>query len=112
MKKAVIFCGASGTGYNFQQADTQKPWSHQAGIAVFAAPAAYGWRVIRVIDLTGRDHDLRPIWALHDAQRYGASCVFLSPGQDSAARQAIIDDLERGLSPVVCGQGAGFALAA
>jgi len=112
MAKMIVFRGASGAGYEFQQADVQKPWANQAGVAVFAAPDAYGWRVIRVVELSGRDHDVRAIWALHDAERYGASCVFVEGCAERAKRQAMIVDLEMGLSPVICNQRAEFAVAA
>ncbi|MEL7453874.1 MAG: hypothetical protein AAGJ50_10955, partial [Pseudomonadota bacterium] len=74
-----------------------------SGVAVFAAPDAYGWRVIRVVELTGRDHDIRPLWALHEAERYGASAVFVASEPDRYLRQGMISDLEAGLSPVVVG---------
>ena len=112
MKKMIAFCGASGAGYEFQQVDAKRPWASQAGVAIFAAPDAYGWRVIRIVELIGRDHDVRPIWALHDAERYGASCVFVSGCFDKLARQAMINDLEAGLSPVLSAHDAGFAMAA
>lgn len=112
MQKVITFCGASGAEYGFEQVSTGSPWAHQCGVAVFAAPDAYGWRVIRVVELSGRAHDVRPIWALHDAERYGAKCVFLSVCKSANTRQSMIRDLEQGLSPVICAHPAGLALAA
>ena len=110
--KAITFYGQTGIGYGFEQADVAAGWFKQPGVAVFAAPDAYGWRVIRVVELSGREHDVRPFWALQDAEKYGASAVFLSLLSDHEARQSMINDLESGLSPVVSGAQAGLALAA
>lgn len=111
--KVITFYGATGIGYGFQQADTKADWFKQPGLAVFAAPDAYGWRVIRVVELSGRDHDVRPLWALHDAERYGADIVFVSNYTDAAERRIILGDIEAGLSPVLTGTGRNrLALAA
>ena len=112
MTKMIVFRGATGAGHEFQQAELESPWAGQAGVAVFAAPDAYGWRVIRIVELTGREHDIRPIWAFHDAERYGANCVFIGACASKADRQAMIADLETGLSPVICEQKTEFAMAA
>jgi len=103
MKNIITFCGASGAQHIFTKAKSGNAWVQNTGVAVFAAPDAYGWRVIRVVELSGRPHDVRPIWALHDAERYGASAVFIAENSDFAARRGVIEDLEAGLSPVVVG---------
>ena len=110
MSKVITFYGASGNGYGFDEVRPQDAWATQAGVAVFAAPDAYGWRVIQIVELTGRDHDVRPIWAYYDAERYGASAVFLTRTLDKEQRKIMIRDLEAGLSPVIGQQH--FALAA
>ncbi len=110
MAKVITFYGASGNGYGFEEVRPKDAWATQSGVAVFAAPDAYGWRVIQIVGLTGREHDVRPIWAYYDAERYGASAVFLTRTFDSAQRKTMIRDLEMGLSPVIGQQQ--FALAA
>lgn len=112
MQKNITFYGASGGQHNFTAVETNSAWVQNTGIAVFAAPDAYGWRVIRVVELTGKPHDVRPLWALHDAERYGASAVFIAQNADFLSRRAVIEDLEVGLSPVVVGAQTGMALAA
>lgn len=112
MQKSITFYGASGVQHIFTKAEDNSAWVHKTGIAVFAAPDAYGWRVIRVVELTGRAHDVRPIWALHDAERYGANAVFVAEDTDFSSRRTVIEDLEAGLSPVVVGTNTGLSLAA
>ena len=73
MDITVSFRGRSGKAWNFRRVPSESPWARSAGAVIFAAPDAYGWRIIRVMELTGRPHDLQPIWALSEAERYGAS---------------------------------------
>ncbi|MCA8901486.1 MAG: hypothetical protein KDA53_09565, partial [Hyphomonas sp.] len=49
---------------------------------------------------TGRPHDLQPIWALAEAERYGATAVFLALEFDGAERKRMVADIEEGFSPV------------
>lgn len=112
MNRKISFYGASGAGRVFEQVASSDKWARRAGIAVFAAPDAFGWRVIRVVELTGQDHDVRPVWALHEAERYGANSVFISDCDSRADRRDLIADLEMGLSPVLGGRSTGLALAA
>ena len=101
MNQAVSFCGASGTAHSFTRVAKDSPWARVPGVAIFAAPDTYGWRVIRVVELTGREHDVRPVWALADAERYGASAVFVSMQMDARDRRRTMSDIETGLSPVL-----------
>ena len=100
MKIPVSFRGQSGTAHAFERVQLSHPWARQAGVAIFAAPDTYGWRVVKVVELTGKPHDVRPIWALAEAERYGARAVFVSVEMDKAARGALIADIEKGLDPV------------
>ena len=52
------------------------------------------------MELTGRPHDIQPIWALAEAERYGANAVFLALEFDGAQRKAMVADLEAGFMPV------------
>ena len=45
-------------------------------------------------------HDLQPIWALAEAERYGASAVFLALEFDARERKCMVADIEEGFSPV------------
>lgn len=100
MNTQANFRGQSGQVWSFSQIDKNAGWASSAGVAVFAAPEAFGWRIIRIVELTGRDHATQPIWALLDAERYGATAVFIAPEIDREKRLVMIDDIENGLSPV------------
>lgn len=112
MQKNISFYGNSGAEYDFEQKPVDANWVHRAGVAVFAARDAYGWRVIKIAELSGRDHDVRPIWAFHDAQRFGADTVFVSETMDAATRRDMIEDMAAGLDPVVSSGTPSLALAA
>jgi len=101
MSNAVSFRGQSGKAWSFQRAAADAPWARAPGIAIFAIPEACGWRIFRVMELTGRSHDIQPIWALAEAERYGASAVFVSLEFDPSVRKHIVADLEAGFRPVV-----------
>lgn len=100
MDMKTSFRGRSGKAWSFTKIDKDISWAQSAGVAIFAAPDSYGWRLIRVVELSGRPHDTRAIWALADAERYGATAVFLAPEIDKEARRNAIADIEAGLSPV------------
>jgi hypothetical protein len=100
MKSPVSFRGKSGQAWTFTRVATDAPWARSAGVALFAAPDAYGWRLIRVVELTGKTNNLQPFWAFTEAERFGANTVFLAPEMDADARLAMIADIEEGLSPV------------
>ena len=112
MEKTVIFYGQSGRGYEFTEVAASSAWVHMAGLAMFIASKAYGCRIIKIAELTGRDHDVRPIWAFHDAQRYGADTVFVSVISSAAERRDMIEDMEAGLDPVIASSSSNMALAA
>ncbi|WP_291045513.1 hypothetical protein [Hyphomonas sp.] len=101
MGSAVSFRGQSGKAWSFQRAAADAPWARTSGVAIFAIPEACGWRIFRVIELSGKPHDVQPIWALAEAERYGASAVFVALEFDAATRRQIVADLEAGFQPVV-----------
>jgi len=70
-------------------------------VVIFAIPEACGWRIFRVIELSGKPHDIQPIWALAEAERYGASAVFVALEFEAGMRRQIVADLEAGFQPVV-----------
>ncbi|MEO0982987.1 MAG: hypothetical protein AAFX03_10080 [Pseudomonadota bacterium] len=111
MSQQVSFRGARGRAIAFNRVDKDGAWAREPGVAVFAASDSYGWRVIRVVEVTGRVHDVRPFCALADAERFGAEAVFFAGETAAAARKAIVGDLEAGLNPV-CAGDADYALAA
>ena len=79
----VRFRGRSGKAWDFKRVPLDAPWARTAGVALFAAPDTYGWRIIRTIELSGKPNDVQPIWALADAERYGARAVFLATEFDA-----------------------------
>ncbi|MEM8615864.1 MAG: hypothetical protein AAGF20_02910 [Pseudomonadota bacterium] len=106
------FRGQSGQAYRFVRMAPNAPWARQAGVALFAAQGTFGWRVVKLATLRGRLHDVQPIWAYADAERYGARAIFVLAEPDAGARQAIIADLEAGLSPVCTASQDDLAIAA
>ncbi len=98
--RAVTFCGLSGKGYTFNGVEADDKWARTGGIAIFAANSGYGRRVIRIVEISGRVHDMRPFVALAEAERYGAQHVFIRTDENAASRRAVMADLEAGLSPV------------
>lgn len=99
--ECVSFRGRSGRLAGFQRMARESDWARRAGIALFAAPDTYGWRIIRMVEMTGRLHDVQPFWAELDAERYGANAIFVHEEKDFEIRRAILADLEAGLSPVL-----------
>ena len=67
MGSAVSFRGQSGKAWSFQRVAADAPWARTSGVAIFAIPEAFGWRIFRVIELSGKPHDIQPIWALAEA---------------------------------------------
>lgn len=96
----VSFRGKSGKAWKFHRTAAEAAWARGAGVVIFAAQDACGWRVYRVMELSGRPHDIQPIWALAEAERYGANAVFLAHEFDAAQRQLMVADLEAGFMPV------------
>ena len=112
MDSSINFRGQSGRAWSFQRRRPDSLWAADAGIAVFAAADACGWRVFRVVELSGRPHDVQPIWALAEAERFGANAVFVARERDPVRRAAIIADLEAGFSTVCRSASPAPALAA
>ncbi|MEL6955149.1 MAG: hypothetical protein AAFO88_00780 [Pseudomonadota bacterium] len=100
MQRPYSFRGQSGQAYVFTAQEAHGDWLRTPGIAFFAAPDGYGWRVIRMCSLRGREDDVQPLWALHDAERYGGDTVLLFEEADPVRRAHILADLEAGLSPL------------
>ncbi len=101
MQRPFAIHGASGKLYGFSAVHGQSDWLASPGIVLFAAPEGYGWRIIRVCQVTGRNDDIQPLWAHRDAERYGADTVMHLAETDPVARSAIIADLEAGMGPVL-----------
>ncbi|MCR9268395.1 MAG: hypothetical protein ACX94B_04295 [Henriciella sp.] len=110
--REVKFRGRSGKAYSFVRMAPSAPWAREAGVALFAAQGPFGWRVVRLTTLRGRLHDVQPIWAWADAERYGARTVFIMRETDPADRLAALTDLEAGLNPVLEHKQPEIALAA
>ena len=103
MSIAVSFRGRSGKAWSFQRVPKDAAWARSHGAVIFAAPDSFGWRIIRVMELTGRPHDLQPIWALAEAERYGASAVFLALEFDARERKRLVADIKEGFNLVCLG---------
>ena len=98
--RSVNFCGQSGRSYGFKRVCPDSPWAAGQGIAMFAASGAFGWRIIRIVELDGREDNIQPFWAYRDAQRYGARAVFFAECDRILDRKTSIADLREGLDPV------------
>ncbi len=112
MESSVSFRGATGRAWSFKRVEAASAWARIPGIAIFAARDSFGWRIIKLVELTGREHDVRPLWALANAERYGAETVFVSMELKAGHRAAMMADLEAGLSPVLNAQEMSVAIAA
>ncbi len=110
--RVMKFRGQSGKAYGFVRMATNSAWAREAGVALFAAQGPFGWRVVKLCPLRGRLHDVQPIWAFADAERYGARAVFVMQEADPNARVEAINDLQAGLSPVCATSLEDMALAA
>ena len=99
--REIMFRGQSGKAYQFVKMALNAPWARESGVALFAARGPFGWRVVRLFELRGRLHDVQPIWAFADAERYGANTVFVLHETDVEMRARIRDDLQAGLDPVI-----------
>lgn len=99
--REIKFRGSSGKAYSFVRMAPGAPWAREAGVALFAAQGPFGWRVVRLTPLQGRLHDVQPIWAWADAERYGARAVFVMRESNPDERMAALKDLELGLNPVL-----------
>lgn len=100
MQRPVSFRGQSGRTHVFTLVDAGGDWPTRQGVVLFAVPEHYGWRVIRMCALRGREHDVQPIWAQADAARYGGDAVLLLETGCAARRAMILKDLEAGFSPL------------
>jgi hypothetical protein len=101
LTEMVSFRGLSGAARAFELVGAASPWALRSGVAIFAARAACGWRVIRVVELSGKPHDVQPIWALAEAERYGATAVFIADEAAADVRRALAEDIETGFRPVI-----------
>ena len=110
--REMKFRGQSGKAYRFTRMAVNAPWAKVRGAALFAAQGPFGLRVIRMCKLRGREHDVQPIWAFAEAERYGAKAVFVMAEDDADRCMAIMADLEAGLNPVCRETNGAVALAA
>ena len=90
----VNFRGRSGKLVSFDRFGCDSAWAGRAGVALFAASGTYGWRIIRMVEMTGRMNDVQPVWAQLDAARYGARAIFVHDETDFETRRAILADLK------------------
>lgn len=110
--REIKFRGQSGKSYSFTRMAPNAPWAKVRGVALFAAQGAFNLRVVRLCKLRGRAHDVQPLWALADAERYGARAVYVMAEEDAGRIDAVMTDLEAGLNPVCPDGAASEALAA
>lgn len=112
MSSAVSFRGQSGKAWGFQRAAVDAAWARAPGVVIFAIPEVCGWHIFRVIELSGKPHDIQPIWAQAEAERYGATAVFVALEFDAGMRRHMVADLEAGFQPVLRSSGEVVRLAA
>ncbi|MEL6387879.1 MAG: hypothetical protein AAFR41_09515 [Pseudomonadota bacterium] len=112
MQRPFAIRGASGKLHGFSAVHGESDWLKTPGVVLFAAPDGYGWRIIRVAQITGRPDDVQPLWAHRDAERYGADTVMVLTENDQSRQRDIIADLEVGMSAVLSGTVTSKARAA
>jgi hypothetical protein len=105
MFQSVNFCGASGQSYKFQPVKlSNDSWLSTAGLVLFSAADG---RVIKVSEQHGKIEDIGAIWRWREAQRYGATHIYIREQKDRSVRIAERDDLVNGLNPVCDAQDIG-----
>ncbi len=98
MFQSVNFCGVSGQSYKFEPIKLRdESWTSQAGIVLFTTADG---RVIKLSEQFGKVEDISAIWRWREAQRYGATHMYIRAQKDQAVRVAEMDDLRAGLNPV------------
>ncbi len=100
------FHGASGRSYGFERTGPDSDWPAREGIALFAAPALSGWSVVGMAELDGRPENLSAIWALREAERFGAKAVFFRDTKRVLERKTVLADLDKSLEPFATGEAA------
>lgn len=105
MDRPHAFRGASGRVYTFDGPLPREGNTHGAGVALFAAPQAQGWRVIYLLEICGPAAPVHLMRARAAAYALGGESLFFLPITDPAARQAALSDLEAGFQPLCPGQG-------
>lgn len=110
--REMSFRGQSGQAYKFIKMAPEAPWARCSGVALFAARGPFGLRTVKLARLQDRSHDVQPIWAFADAQRFGATEIYVLQGLEVEQRERILEDLEAGLSPVCSALKPAQALAA
>lgn len=108
MFQSVNFCGASGQSYKFEPVKLRdEAWLSCAGIVLFASADG---RVIKISEQFGKVEDIGAIWRWREAQRYGATHIYIRPVKDRVERLADLEDLRFGLNPVCDTPDAAFEL--
>lgn len=98
MFQSINFCGISGQSYKFEAVKLKdESWLSQAGIVLFTTADG---RVIKLAEQFGKVEDISAIWRWREAQRFGATHMYIRRLKDRAVRLAEIEDLSLGLNPV------------
>ncbi|MFC7291148.1 hypothetical protein [Hirschia litorea] len=98
MFQSVNFCGASGKSFKFEPIKLRdETWLSLAGIVIFTAADG---RVIKLVEQLGKAEDIGAIWRWREAQRYGATHMYIRLEKDRDIRFAEMNDLKAGLNPV------------
>lgn len=101
MEPTITFHIPNGDALAFEKRHVQERWDLEVGVVLFAASDAFGYRIIRAMEVIGRPHDVRLILALTEAERYGANQVLVAHEMDSERRKEMIDGLEMALNPII-----------
>ena len=106
MFQSINFCGFSGQSYKFEAIKLRdETWISQAGIVLFTAADG---RVIKLAEQFGKVEDITAIWRWREAQRFGATHMYIRRQKDRNVRMAEMDDLRTGLNPVCDTQDSAF----
>ncbi|WP_155826052.1 hypothetical protein [Hirschia maritima] len=98
MFQSINFCGVSGQSYKFEAIKLRdNAWTSQAGIILFTTADG---RVVKLDEQFGKVEDITAIWRWREAQRFGATHMYIRHQKDRGVRLAEIDDLRAGLNPV------------
>ena len=92
--------GASGTVHTFENVSRDGNWVRRSGVAVFAFRSVFHLTVVSVVEVSGREGDMRPFSSLTKAESYGADTVLFIPMENILDRRDILKDVAQGMNPL------------
>lgn len=99
-EQATNLHGASGKVHSFENMSRDGTWIKQSGVAVFAFRSVFHLTVVTVVEVSGREGDMRPFASMAKAESYGADTVLFIASDDALDRRYILKDISQGMNPL------------